>query len=101
MQHADSVVVTHRLSCSTKCEIFPDQGSNLCPLYGQVDSIPPGKSKLSDCITELDKNLQNPNEKIEFIKLLTKEQDQQELIHVGLNQLMRMIGIFYDLFETS
>ena len=51
--------------------------------------------------TGLDKNLQNSNEKIVFIKLLTKEQDQQELIYVGLNQLMRMTGIFYDLFETS
>ena len=76
MQHADSVV-THRLSCSTKCEIFPDQGSNLCPLYGQVDSIPPGKSKLSDCTTELHKNLQNPNGEIDnFINLIIKDQDQ-------------------------
>ena len=35
-----------------------------------------------------------------FIRLLTKDQDQQELIYVGLNQLTRMIIIFYD-FETS
>ena len=37
--------------------------------------------KLSDCITELGKNLQNPNgETDSFIKLLTNDQDQQELI---------------------
>ena len=30
-----SAVVAHRLSCSTTCGIFPDQGSNLCPLHWQ------------------------------------------------------------------
>ena len=35
-----SVVVAHRLSCSAACGIFPDQGSNLCPLPWQVDSQP-------------------------------------------------------------
>ena len=33
-----SVVVAHRLICSTACRIFLDQGSNLCPLHWQVDS---------------------------------------------------------------
>ena len=28
----------HRLSCSEACGIFPDQGSNRCPLYWQTDS---------------------------------------------------------------
>ena len=36
--HAGSVVVAHRFSCSTACGIFPDQGSNPCPLHWQVDS---------------------------------------------------------------
>ena len=35
-----SVVVALRLRCSTACGIFPDQGSNLCPLHWQVDSKP-------------------------------------------------------------
>ena len=30
----------HRLSCSAACGIFPDQGSNLCPLHWQADSLP-------------------------------------------------------------
>ena len=34
------VVVEHWLSCSMACAIFPDQGSNLCLLYWQVDSLP-------------------------------------------------------------
>ena len=33
-----SVVVAHGLSCSVACGIFPDQGSNPCPLHWQVDS---------------------------------------------------------------
>ena len=36
--HAGSVVVVHGLSCSAACGIFPDQGSNLCPLHWQEDS---------------------------------------------------------------
>ena len=43
-----SVVVAHRLSCSVACGIFPDQGSNPCPLHWQEDSLTtasPGKSQ--------------------------------------------------------
>ena len=35
-----SVVVAHGPSCSVACGIFPDQGSNLCPLHWQADSQP-------------------------------------------------------------
>ena len=36
-----SVVVAYRRNgCSNACEILPDQGSNLCPLCWQVDSLP-------------------------------------------------------------
>ena len=28
----------HRPTCPAACEIFPDQGLNLCPLLRQVDS---------------------------------------------------------------
>ena len=38
LQSAGSVVVTHRLVCSLACGLFPDQGSNSCPLYWQADS---------------------------------------------------------------
>ena len=38
LQSAGSVVVAHGLSCSAACGIFPDQGSNPCPLHWQVDS---------------------------------------------------------------
>ena len=37
LQHADSVIVIHRLSCPTARGIFLDQGLNLCPLHWQVD----------------------------------------------------------------
>ena len=41
-RRAGSVVVAHRPSCSTACGIFPDQGSNPCPLHWQADSQPLG-----------------------------------------------------------
>ena len=40
-RHAGSVVVAHGPSCSAACGIFPDQGSNQCPLHWQADSQPP------------------------------------------------------------
>ena len=36
-----SVVVAHRLSRPMACGIFPDQGSNPCPLHWQVDALSP------------------------------------------------------------
>ena len=37
---ASSVIVAHGPSCSVACGIFPDQGSNPCPLHWQADSQP-------------------------------------------------------------
>ena len=37
---AGSVIVAYGPSCSAACGIFPDQGSNPCPLYWQADSQP-------------------------------------------------------------
>ena len=34
------IVVVHGLSCPAAREIFPEEGSNLCPLHWQVDSQP-------------------------------------------------------------
>ena len=39
-RRAGSVVVVHGSGCSTACGIFPDQGSNPCPLHWQADSQP-------------------------------------------------------------
>ena len=39
-RRAGSVVVAHGLSCSAARGIFPDQGSNPCPLHWQADSQP-------------------------------------------------------------
>ena len=39
-RRASSVVVAHGPSCSAACGIFPDQGSNPCPLHRQADSQP-------------------------------------------------------------
>ena len=39
-RRAGSVVVAHGPSCLAACAIFPDQGSNPCPLHWQADSQP-------------------------------------------------------------
>ena len=39
-RRAGSVIVAHGPSCSATCGIFPDQGSNPCPLHWQADSQP-------------------------------------------------------------
>ena len=39
-RRAGSVVGAHGPSCSAACRIFPDQGSNPCPLHWQADSQP-------------------------------------------------------------
>ena len=39
-RHTGSVVVAHGPSCSVARGIFPDQGSNPCPLHWQADSQP-------------------------------------------------------------
>ena len=39
-RRAGSIVVAHGPSCSAACGIFPDQGSNPCPLHWQADSQP-------------------------------------------------------------
>ena len=39
-RRAGAVVVAHGPGCSAACGIFPDQGSNLCPLHRQADSQP-------------------------------------------------------------
>ena len=40
LQSTGWVVGVHRSSCSAAHGIFPDQGSNLCLLYCQADSLP-------------------------------------------------------------
>ena len=40
LQGRGSAVVAHGLSCSMACGIFLDQGSNLCLLHQQADSLP-------------------------------------------------------------
>ena len=40
LRHVGSVAVAHRLSCFAAYGIFPDWGSNPCPLHWQADSYP-------------------------------------------------------------
>ena len=47
-----SGVVVPTLSCSTACGIFLDQGSNLCLLHWQADSLPLSQQASSPMITQ-------------------------------------------------
>ena len=40
LQSTSSIVVMRGIICSMNCGICPDQGSNLCLLHWQVDSLP-------------------------------------------------------------
>ena len=40
LQSRGPIVMVRGLSCSVACEIFPNQGMNLCLLHWQVDSSP-------------------------------------------------------------
>ena len=40
LRQMGSVAVAHRLSCFAACGIFPDRGSNTCPLHWRADSYP-------------------------------------------------------------
>ena len=50
-RRAGSVVVAHGPSCSAACGIFPDQGSNLCPLHWRADSQPLRHQGSPNCVT--------------------------------------------------
>ena len=55
-RRAGSVIVAHGPSCSAACGIFPDQGSNPCPLHWQADSQPlrhQGSPKLTFMLIKL------------------------------------------------
>ena len=49
---AGSVAVAHGPSCSVACGIFPDQGSNPCPLHWQADSQPLRHQGSPKCVLE-------------------------------------------------
>ena len=45
LQSIGSILVAHRRGCPMACEIFPDQGSNLCLMHWQADSLPPSQQE--------------------------------------------------------
>ena len=85
-QSAGSVVVVHGLSCSQACGIFPDQGSNPCPLHRQANSYPLSHQGSPS-------NLFSLNTLISFIDLtapgLSCSMWDLQLQHVGPSSLTR------------
>ena len=57
-RRAGSVVVAHGLRCPAACGIFPDQGSNPCPLHWQADSQPLCNQGSPLCIFFIEESVQ-------------------------------------------
>ena len=77
-RRAGSVVVAHGPGCSAACGIFPDQGSNPCPLHWQAASQP--LRHQGSPIWIFNFNLQDPFEEgtliiliLQMIKLMFRE----------------------------
>ena len=51
--------MAHGLSCSVACGIFPDQGSNPCPLHWQEESQPPCHQGSPELYVSIQTNLQD------------------------------------------
>ena len=86
-RRAGSVIVAHGHSCSMACGIFPDQGSNPCPLYWQADSQPlrhqgsPAKAVLRGTFIAIQSDLKKQeksqiNNLILHLKQLEKEEQR-------------------------
>ena len=71
-RRAGSVVVAHGPSCSAACGIFPDQGSNRCPLRWQADSQPQRHqgSPTHNFLIIPNKNQLNNNSFLPYLRLL-------------------------------
>ena len=70
--------MVHGLSCSVACGIFPDQGSNPCPLHRQADSSPlhhQGSSPLIFCVFFAFKS-------IGFLQMLKGSIDQRKRLRI-------------------
>ena len=83
-RHAGSVVVANGPSCSVACGIFPDQGSNPCPLHWQADSQP----------------LHHQGSLREGFRISIEEQENPAHLHSQWNQ-SRVAGVEYPLLEVT
>ena len=77
-----SVVVTDRLSCSTACWIFPDQGASPCLLHWQVDFLSlshQGSPTVTFLKYRLDGNISLPLQAFQWLPMVCR-------INVKLNK---------------
>ena len=100
---ASSVIVAHGPSCSTACGIFPDQGSNPCPLRWQADSQPlrhqgsPQFTFLKVCIISLFSLRLHCINFLEFLKYLHVIFSLYGLIFCHLSTWMEISGLNFSL----
>ena len=83
-----SVIVAHGPSCSAACGIFPDQGSNPCPLHWQADSQPLHHQGSPEKLNSLLKFIQQLSNTVRIqIQVLTKKKVCSWLLSCCLDSL--------------
>ena len=90
-RRAGSVIVAHGPSCSVACGIFPDQGSNLCPLHWQAASQPLRHqgSPYGELLIGISDQWFEHLDKEKFLEkyMLTKTDWKRKLLYIILNNL--------------
>ena len=94
-RRAGSVVVAHGPSCSAACGIFPNQGSNPCPLHQQADSQPLSHQRSPNGILKSSKTKDHPPPLIKKNFLLIFLAIHHFMILRKLIPKMRLEKIFY------
>ena len=96
-RRAGSAAVAHGPSCSAACGIFPDQGSNPCPLHWQADSQPlshqgsPHDLLLKRKITVLT----HTKGSIIFVEWLLTRAPQSIFVRLSIHQFTFYIEVLY------
>ena len=92
-RRAGSVVVAHGPSCSAACGIFPDQGSNPCPVHWQADSQPlhhQGSPKLKTFCTAKENINKMKRQPMVWEKIFAKNMIDQGLTSKICKQLIQV-----------
>ena len=96
-RHAGSVVVAHGPSCSVACGIFPDQGSNPCPLHWQADCQPlchQGSPRIGFWKDKIDNLLARLTKK-KRERTQTKSEVKRNITN-DTGEIQRFIGSYYE-----
>ena len=92
-RRAGSATVAHGPICSAACGIFPDQGSNPCPLHWQADSQPlhhQGSPKLISFCTAKETINKTKRQQTNWEKIFANDVTDKGLISKIYKQLIQL-----------